>query len=810
MAVNLASLIIEMWLLAILMLALHYQSPRFGLAPLIFIIGALVGILRFASSIAVYISLSDSLNFTVAGNVIIPIVISAVFIIYVANGTLPARVAILSIIGVELLTIIIVTSLGRHLDLPNGGSFARITPDSPIFNIKARDVFASSMAFLIDMYAVGIVFQASANRFKHIPTWIRICATLLIVFLLNTIIFWTLAAQSISELMDFLPGGLIGSALSAVLIAPPIAYYLISIAPRLPNFVGVENRSTFDLLFGSYGTVEYELIESQEALAERTAQLTGLTVNITQGFWLYDPEAKSVTHVSPAYEQIWGIPLDVALKEPKRFLDIIHPDDRERIRKLLPTQKEGQYDEQFRIVKADGSICWVRDRAFVIRNENGIVSRIAGITEDITARRKVEHDIKFLTEFRTLITRLSTQFINLSAEEMESAILNALAEIGEFVDADRSFIGWVSDDKTHYVNILEWVRIGIEPPSTPNRELPISKYPWMWERFSQLETVQIPRLADLPPEAGSYKHSLQRGNIQSAVAIPLIDGAEAVGFLGFYAVRTPKVWSEDVINLLYLVGQIFTNAYERKKAEQTMLHNQKLQLELEKEKELSEFRVNFISLVSHQFRTPLSVIHTAASILEHHIDQLNPEQRHGHFERISGQVDQLSHMLDEVLLTMRAEAGHLKFSPTLLDLDTYCLDIVEKLRMTLSDTQTLTFTISDDLQLFNGDTNLLDHVLTNLLSNAIKYSPDGGDITLDVRQEDDQIIIQISDEGIGISEEDQKHLFTPYFRAKNVGKIRGTGLGLKIAKECTELHGGNIEIESQLHEGTTFCVILPL
>jgi PAS domain S-box-containing protein len=577
----------------------------------------------------------------------------------------------------------------------------------------------------------------------------------------------------------------------------------------MPNYVGITRRPTFDLLFGSFGQIEHELMESRTALAQTAAQYRELTANINQGFWLYDPTLKKVTYVSPAYEEIWGLSFEIAHQNPTNFLKMIHSDDRQHIQALLPTQLNGNYDEVFRVVHDDGTMRWVRDRAFVIYDEGGAVYRLAGISEDITERKRAEAHLRYVSDFRELIATLAIDFITIRSEEIDSRIAEVMRLIGEFVDADRVFLGPFLDNQEALRGVYEWCAAGIEPLISTIQHVPTLDFPPALERLRNLETLFVPKVVDWP-DSTPMKEELIRSGVQSAIVVPLVSGGGLIGLLGLHKITGVKDWTEDTATLLKIVGQIYVNAIERQQAEQTLLDNQKLQLELEKEKELSDFRVQFISMVSHEFRTPLSVIHTASSILEYHTEQLKPEQRKGHFVRIASQVEHLSGMLDDVLFMMRAEAGHLKYTPEPLDYDDFCEEIIERLRLTASENHQLIFECEGELKDLAGDTTLLGHVVTNLLGNAIKYSPNGGQIKVGLRRQGDQVLLTVSDEGIGMSAEDQAQLFEPYFRAKNVGKIRGTGLGLKITADCVALHGGTIAVESALGVGTTFRVVIPI
>ena len=238
---------------------------------------------------------------------------------------------------------------------------------------------------------------------------------------------------------------------------------------------------------------------------------------------------------------------------------------------------------------------------------------------------------------------------------------------------------------------------------------------------------------------------------------------------------------------------------------------------LEKEKELSELRASFVSIVSHEFRTPLTTIQSSAELLERYSDRLSEDKKHNHFIRIQSAVRRMTQLLDDVLTIGKAEAGKLQFDPKLMDLVAFCGEIVESMQSfgtyqhtNASYQHTLTFATHGDCTNVQMDENLLEHILTNLLSNAIKYSPNGGTVQFDLICNQSSAVFRIQDSGIGIPIEDLETLFDSFGRASNVGTIQGTGLGLAIVKRCVDLHGGNIAIESTLGVGTTFTVTLPL
>jgi signal transduction histidine kinase len=153
--------------------------------------------------------------------------------------------------------------------------------------------------------------------------------------------------------------------------------------------------------------------------------------------------------------------------------------------------------------------------------------------------------------------------------------------------------------------------------------------------------------------------------------------------------------------------------------------------------------------------------------------------------------------------------GRLEFNPILLDLEQLCQRIVNEIQATIGVAYTMSLTTQGELSSIPIDERLLQHILRNLLSNAVKYSPPGTSVDIDLSRQGNEVVLVVRDHGIGIPEADQERLFEPYHRAGNVGTTSGTGLGLKIARDCVELHGGTITFQSQEGKGTTFTARLP-
>ncbi len=230
---------------------------------------------------------------------------------------------------------------------------------------------------------------------------------------------------------------------------------------------------------------------------------------------------------------------------------------------------------------------------------------------------------------------------------------------------------------------------------------------------------------------------------------------------------------------------------------------------LEKERELNQLKTGFVSMVSHEFRTPMTTIQSAAGMIQRYYNKLNEEKKIKYFTQIDTAISSMLQLLDEVLFLGRTDADLLKYQPAPLDLENFCRELAENMQISNSRQSTITFTCEGEPINANIDAFLLQVILTNLLSNAIKYSPQRSNIHFHLTYQNATARFQIQDQGIGIPIKDQAKLFETFHRASNVGNIQGTGLGLSIVKKCVELHNGQITLESKVDQGTTITVTLP-
>lgn len=227
---------------------------------------------------------------------------------------------------------------------------------------------------------------------------------------------------------------------------------------------------------------------------------------------------------------------------------------------------------------------------------------------------------------------------------------------------------------------------------------------------------------------------------------------------------------------------------------------------LEKERELHALKSRFVSMASHEFRTPLSTIMGSIDLISRYAG--TDERVAKHVARVRGKVKELTAMLNEFLSLERIEQGMVQVQPAAVDIVHHCIEQIEELRGLAKPGQSIDYDHAGDERMVTTDPQMLGHVITNLVSNAVKYSPAGTPVLLRTRIADGRLIMTVADEGVGIPEEDQPHLFDRFFRGSNVMTIQGTGLGLNIAKRYIELLGGSISFTSRPGE-TVFTIELP-
>jgi len=312
-----------------------------------------------------------------------------------------------------------------------------------------------------------------------------------------------------------------------------------------------------------------------------------------------------IAMVNTEFEKLFGYSRE-ELENKKSLIELVAPEDAERIkehhrkRMIAPASEPRSYEAM--LIDKQGKVKnIVMTVAMIPRTKKRVVSvwditerkqledalkqqhdhldelvkeRTAELQQEITERKRAEQELKYRFEFEKLITSISTKFINLAPNEIDSGINNALGEIGQFAGMDRCYVMLFSEKGTKINDIYEWCADDIEPTVEKLQGTSVSGFPWWMERMCRLENIACAKVLDLPTEANTEKEILLAQGVKSIVAVPLIYGKSLLGFLGFHAVRAEKNWPEEVIALLKIVGEIVVNALEHKRAQQTLAESE--------------------------------------------------------------------------------------------------------------------------------------------------------------------------------------------------------------------------------------------
>jgi signal transduction histidine kinase len=312
--------------------------------------------------------------------------------------------------------------------------------------------------------------------------------------------------------------------------------------------------------------------------------------------------------------------------------------------------------------------------------------------------------------------------------------------------------------------------------------------------------------AQLPAEAQVF---LDRHGIE--LCIPLIVGPELVGLYNLGPKLSGRAYNHEEVRLLYLLGQQAAIAVENARLYQEV-HRQaeELAAAVAQLRQLDRLKSEFIQNVSHELRSPMTIVRGYAEVLDSgQLGELSPDQQQA-VDVIKRRVRMLSEMVEDIMLILEAEANPPQPQPVLLgDLTR---SVVEDFQV---EAGRAGLTLRADVVAtppVNGSPTYLRRVLDNLVTNAIKFTPAGGAITVRVRRRDDRVVLEVSDTGIGISPDQQGHIFERFYQVDGSihRRYRGTGLGLALVKEIAQLYGGSVAVESRVGEGATFSVTLPI
>jgi PAS domain S-box-containing protein len=275
---------------------------------------------------------------------------------------------------------------------------------------------------------------------------------------------------------------------------------------------------------------------------------------------------------------------------------------------------------------------------------------------------------------------------------------------------------------------------------------------------------------------------------------------------------SPRYDAQDQIKGIIIVAQNITELIDYRKGLEKMVQDRTRELNdaLQKEKELADLKTKFVSMASHEFRTPLSTISLATGFIRRYKAKITPEDIDKKLDDIVRQVEHMNYLLEDVLTVGKAESGKVQVNVAPIEVPAFFEKIVNEVYETTGKTHRIRITMGCEQKTISSDPRMIRIILVNLLTNAIKFSPGKNIVWVTVSCATNTLQLKVKDEGLGIPEQDREKLFHSFHRASNAGAIQGTGLGLSIVRKTVDLLEGVIQVESKLNEGTTFTISIPI
>lgn len=539
----------------------------------------------------------------------------------------------------------------------------------------------------------------------------------------------------------------------------------------------------------------------------------------TSSDWVWEMDENAVyTYASPKVSSLLGYkPQEIIGKTPS---ELTTPENAkyvaEAFAELFASREPFTCLENTNLHK-DGHLIILEGSGVPIVDRLGKFRGYRGIDRDITERKRAQEQLDFLHSMTQALFK-SQDFHAALSVALQKVCEATGWELGEawVPKADGSTLecspAWFSKIE----GVENFRKASEEFTFAPGCGLPgrvwVSKQP-EWLPDVSIESNQVYLRANLAQQVG----------LKAGLGIPVIANNIVLAVLAFYMFETRQ---EDpgLIELISASTELGL-MIQRKQAEG------EIRKALVREKELTELKSRFITMTSHEFRTPLTTIQSSAELIEFYSYKWTDEKKTTHLHRIQKSVKYMTKLLNDVLIIGKVEAGKLKLNPLPLDIEKFCLNLVEELQFNDTNQHRMIFKIeavdkqnteeieyseltSHHSQLPTQkpclDEKILRQILENLLGNAIKYSPNGSTVELTLSYVQNDLIFKIIDRGIGIPKVDLPVLFESFHRANNVGTIAGTGLGLAIVKKCLDIHKGQIEVESEVGLGSTFTITLPM
>ncbi len=562
------------------------------------------------------------------------------------------------------------------------------------------------------------------------------------------------------------------------------------------------------ILVGGVSIDITDIKKAEQTLREQEQRLRQLAENIEEVYWLYETANGRMVYVSPAYEKVIGQPVADFMKDPTHFVQMVHPEDRAAVEAAMKRQEEmgGYFNEEFRIIRLDGSVRWIRAQTFPVEDENGYVYRIAGVATDVTERHlTLEREQEQHRLARALAK--SAQAINqtLQLDEVFQRILSSLAEV---VPYEQATIVYIKTSGGQAQIVQPDKQIDLKEASATLLQLP--QFELMRESREPLlirDTAVFPNWQPLPENIPT----------RSYLGAPMLVGSEIIGFLNLVS-TTPEFFNETHRqHLQAFVSQAaiaVQNARLHEKLQQQFSQLQQAQTRLVQSEKLAAIG-ELVAGIAHELNNPLTSIILFSQLLA----RRNVNQALVHdIEQIVNQAHRAGNIVRGLLDFARQRPPEQEQ----VSINDILRGTVEMMAYELRTRNVTAVLQLADLPPIVADPHLLQQVFVNLINNALQamQAQGGGQLhissslgraqfaPLSDEATPEVVRIQFTDTGPGISPELQARIFDPFFTTKPAGQ--GTGLGLSISHSIIHEHGGHLWVTSQPGEGATFFIELPL
>lgn len=436
-------------------------------------------------------------------------------------------------------------------------------------------------------------------------------------------------------------------------------------------------------------------------------------------------------------------------------------------------------------------------------DQDDLSKGVAFTALDITKRKKAERALSRRIIFENLVSKVASDFLNMSVGQIDEGLTKALGDICEFAEVGRAYIFLMRGDTSVCDNTHEWCAENIEPQIEGLQNIDLrSPETLLWKSLRKRETYYIPDVSALPDDMPD-REVLEAQNIHSVLIEPMYLNDQLVGFVGFDSVVSPRQWSDEDIDILSLFSNNLALVLERKKVEGKLLA-------AKQEAEAANIaKSEFLANMSHEVRTPLNGIMGMLQLM--YLNGLKPEQEEN-FNFAMESCKRLTQLLSDVLDVTMIESGHLQIVNSEFDL----IDMLNSVQALFKPVAVqkgldLRFDVSGILQRnLSGDSNRLHQIFNNLIGNALKFT-DSGSVWVDAyplktkQAGRHKILFSVSDSGIGIEGSKLDAIFNSFTQvdASKTRNYEGAGLGLAIVKKLVELMGGSISIVSEINIGTS-------